>query len=466
MERLKKASDPTQVGSAAGKFAAGLHQRIVGQDVVATHSKLDLRGEGLTPIDTQIETTGTNLKAAGDPERQIQARPIGVCIIDENCSVPPDRRVWQEARALAAAGYRVSVICPKSREFSSSRETLEGIEIYRHPTWQAGTPLGYVIEYSWALLWEFFLALRVYARTRFRILHACNPPDTIFLIGSFLKLFGVRFVFDHHDLSPELVETKFGARGLLYRLGCLLELLTFRTADVSIATNESYREVAMSRGGMSPDCVFTVRGALDLSMVRQRDPKFELKEGKRHLVVYLGTMNPQEGVDGFLESVASIVVHHHRRDTLFVLIGVGSEVPRLKVLASKKGLDSVVKFTGYISDEALELYLSTADAAVAPDPFSPLNDKSTMNKIMHYMAYGLPIVLFDLTEGRRSAGDAALYARPNDQKDFAAQIMKLLDSEALRKELGNHGRTRVERSLNWHVEKQMLLRAYSRALQS
>jgi glycosyltransferase involved in cell wall biosynthesis len=401
-----------------------------------------------------------------DPGRQTQAPPVAVCIIDENATVPPDRRVWQEALALAEAGYRVSVICPKGQGFNSSRETIEGIEIYRHPTWEAATPFGYLIEYPWALLWEFFLALRVYARTRFRVLHACNPPDTIFLIGSFMKLFGVRFVFDHHDLSPEIVETRFGARSLLYRIGCLLERLTFRTADVSIATNESYREVALSRGGMSADRVFTVRGALDLRTVRRRDPQPDLKDGKRHLVVYLGTMNPQEGIDGFLEAVESIVLDHQRRDTLFVLIGPGSEVPRLKVLASKKGLDSVVKFTGYISDEELELYLSTADVAVAPDPFSPLNDKSTMNKIMHYMAYGLPIVLFDLTEGRRSALNAALYARPNDQKDFARQIMKLLDSEALRKELGNHGRTCVERSLNWHVEKQMLLRAYRRALQS
>jgi glycosyltransferase involved in cell wall biosynthesis len=367
---------------------------------------------------------------------------------------------------LAEAGYRVSVICPKCPGFRSSHETLEGIEIYRHPAWEASTPLGYIVEYPWALLCEFLLALRVYRSTRFRILHACNPPDTIFLIAWLLKPLGVRFIFDHHDLSPELIETKFGARGMLHRLGCLLERLTFRAADVSIATNESYREVALCRGGMSSDRVFIVRGALDLSRIRKREPKPELKEGKSHLVVYLGVMNPQEGIDLFLESVASIVQNHHRHDTLFVLIGSGSEIPRLKVLVSQKGLDSVVRFTGYISDEDLELYLSTADVAVAPDPSSPLNDKSTMNKIMHYMAYGLPLVQFDLTEGRRSAGEAALYARPNDPEDFAAQITKLLDSGVLRKELGNRGRVRVESNLNWHVERQMLLRAYSKALQT
>ena len=217
---------------------------------------------------------------------------------------------------------------------------------------------------------------------------------------------------------------------------------------------------------MSPDRVFTVRGALDLSKIHQRDPKPDLKAGKRYLVVYLGAMSAQEGIDGFLESVASIVENHNRRDTMFVLIGSGDHVPQLKALTSQKGLDSVVKFTGYISDEELELYLSTADVAVAPDPSNPLNDKSTMNKIMHYMAYGLPIVLFDLTEGRRLAGNAALYARPNNTEEFALQIMKLLDSESLRQELSESGRMRVEDNLNWHIEKQKLLLAYSAALRS
>jgi glycosyltransferase involved in cell wall biosynthesis len=394
------------------------------------------------------------------------AVPIGVCIIDENATVPPDRRVWQEARALTQAGYHVSVICPKCPGYTSSRETIEGIDIHRHPSWQAETPFGYLFEYSWALFWEFLLALKVYGRRRFRILHACNPPDTIFLIAWCLKPLGVRFIFDHHDLSPELIETKFGTRGLLYRVGCLLERLTFHAADVSIATNESYREVALSRGGMSSERVFTVRGALDLSKVRLRNPKPQLKNGKAHLVVYLGIMNAQEGIDLFLQSIESIVHLHQRRDTFFVLIGSGGEVPRLKVMVSQKGLDSVVKFTGYISDEDLEEYLSTADVAVAPDPYGPLNDKSTMNKIMHYMAYGLPIVQFDLTEGRRSAGDSSLYARPNDPEDFGAQITRLLNSEALRKELGARGRSRVENVLNWDVERQKLLRAYNKALQT
>ena len=406
-----------------------------------------------------------------------------VLIIVENLPVPFDRRVWQEARTLLEAGYRVSVICPKGRGFEQSRETCEGIEIYRHPVWEASGPLGYLLEYAWALAAEFYLALKVYARTRFRILHACNPPDTIFLIGLFFKLLGVRFIFDHHDLNPELFEAKFGKRGFFYRLVCLAERLTFRTADVSIATNESYREVALTRGGMPPERAFVVRSCPELNRIHRGPARPELKEGKSYLVVYLGVMGPQDGLDLLLEAIEHIVkrsdklrgsgqalqsetlsLSSPRDDTLFVLIGAGTELPRLQALAAAKGLESVVRFTGRIPDDELAAYLSTADVCVAPDPRNPMNDKSTMNKILEYMAYGRPVVLFDLTEGRRSAADAALYARPNDPVDFAEQILKLLDSESLRRQLGEIGHKRIQESLNWEMEKKALLAAYERAL--
>lgn len=390
--------------------------------------------------------------------------PPAVCIIVENLPVPLDRRVWQEARALREAGYRVSVICPKGSGFERSRETLEGIEIYRHGLGEASRPLGYLTEYSWALTAEFFLALRVYAKTRFRILHAANPPDTIFLIGLFFKLFGARFIFDHHDLNPELFEAKFGKRGFFYRLVSLAEHLTFRAASVSIATNESYREMAVRRGGMQPERVFIVRSCPDLQRIRIGPARPELKEGKSYLVVYLGVMGSQEGLDLLLESIEQIVKVQNRRDTQFVLIGSGTELPRLKTLVTEKGLEAVVKFTGRIPDHELAAYLGAADVCVAPDPKNPMNDKSTMNKILEYMAYARPVVLFDLTEGRRSAGDAALYARANDPKDFAAQILKLLDSESLRRELGARGRKRIEESLNWESEKPALLAAFQLAL--
>ena len=387
-----------------------------------------------------------------------------VCIIIENLPVPIDRRVWQEARTLRDAGYRVSIICPKGSGFQKSRETLEGIEIYRHWLWEASGPLGYLLEYSWALTAQFLLSLRVYARTHFRALQACNPPDTIFLIGIFFKLFGVRFIFDHHDLNPELYEAKFQRRGFGYKLVRWAERLTFRTADVSIATNESYREVAIVRGGMSRERTFVVRSCPDLTRIRMRPPQPELKEGRRHLVVYLGVMGHQDGLDLLLESIAFITKLRKCEDTLFVLIGAGPELPRLKVLASQKGLDALVKFTGRLPDEDVAAYFSNAAFGVAPDRATPMNDKSTMNKILEYMAYGLPVVLYDLTEGRRSAGDAALYARNDDPQDFAQKVLTLLDSESLRAELGARGRKRIEERLNWDNEKRALLEAYAAAL--
>ncbi len=389
-----------------------------------------------------------------------------VCILVENLPAPYDRRVWQEARALTENGYHVSIICPKALGLNASYERIDGIDIYRHPTWEASSSWQYFLEYSWAIAAQFFLALKVYRRTRFRVLQACNPPDVLFPIGAFFKLFGVRFVFDHHDVCPELFEAKFGKRGVLYWLVCFAERLTFRCANVSIATNESYRDLAVRRGRISPERVFIVRSCLDLRKVRKRSPDLALKHGKAHLVVYLGIMETQDGVDLLLQSIESLVHRHQRQDAFFVLIGSGTETARLRLLASQMGLDGSLIFTGRISDEALEMYLSTADIAVAPDPATPMNDMSTMNKILHYMSYGLPIVQYDLTEGRRSAESAALYARPNDPEDFATHITKLLDSEALRKELGECGRRRIAEKLNWEMEKDQLLLAYQTALQS
>jgi glycosyltransferase involved in cell wall biosynthesis len=391
-------------------------------------------------------------------------KKIGVCILIENLTVPVDRRMWQEACTLAEAGYRVSVVCPRGRGFEQPYEVREGIEIYRHGLWEASGPLGYFLEYVLALASEFLLALKAYRRTPFRIIHAANPPDTMFLIGLFFKLFGVRFIFDHHDLNPELFEAKFGRRGLLYRLVCLAERLTYRTATVSIATNESYREVALTRGGMSPDRAFTVRSCPDLEKIRVEPTRPELKNGRPLMVVYVGVMGPQDGLDLLLESIRCIVKDTGRDDVSFVLIGSGTETPALEAWAREKGIESFVTFTGRIPDAEMWAYLSSADFGVAPDPKNPMNDKSTMNKILEYMAFGLPVVLYDLTEGRRSAGDAALYAEPNDPRDFARQMMRLLDSEDLRRNLGTRARKRIEEGLNWDIEKRELLKAYETSL--
>jgi glycosyltransferase involved in cell wall biosynthesis/peptidoglycan/xylan/chitin deacetylase (PgdA/CDA1 family) len=386
-----------------------------------------------------------------------------ICIIVENLAVPADRRVWQEANALAEAGYAVSIICPKGRGYVRSRETLNGIEIYRHSSFNSVGLIGHTFEYGWAFAAEFLLALRVYARTKFRILQACNPPDTIFLIALFFKLFGVRFIFDHHDLVPELCRVRFARIPLLYRLACLAEWLTFRTADVTIATNEPFREIAAVRGGVPRDRSFVVRTCPDLAKLRFT-PRASLKEGRAHLVVYVGIMEPQDGVDLLLDSIDHLVNEKGRRDTLFALIGWGTEVPRLRARAAERGLEPWVRFTGPLYGDDLWAYLATADVAVAPDPFNELNDKLSMIKIFEYLAFGLPVVLYDLAEGRRSAGDAALYARNNDAVDFARRMEQLLESAALRREMGARGRSRTLAGLNWDAEKVKLLAAYEAAL--
>lgn len=387
------------------------------------------------------------------------SRP-GVCIIVENQPVPFDRRVWQEAQALHAAGYRVSIISPKGLGCEADEETLEGIEIYRHWTWGGGGVFGYLFEYAFALAVEFYLACKVYARSRFRILQACNPPDTLFLIGLAFKPMGVRFVFDHHDLSPELYEVKFGRRGLIYKLVCLAERLTFRAADLSIATNDSYRKVAIERGKMKPESVFVVQTGADLSEVSCGREKPELKRGKRYMVLFVGVMERQDGVRLLIESIEYLVKEKHREDTQFVLIGSGTELPALKKMATESGVDDFVEFTGMLPHEQVGPYIATADVGVSPDPLNPLNNKSTMIKTLEYMAYGRPIVMYDLEEGRRTAGGGALYARPNDAKDFANQIEKLLDSGQLRRDLGEFGRKRTEEELNWKVQSTRLVGAY------
>jgi glycosyltransferase involved in cell wall biosynthesis len=397
-----------------------------------------------------------------------RSEPTSVCIIVENLPVPLDRRVWCEARALRDAGYAVSVICPKGKKFyTASHEILDGIHIYRHRMWEASSILGHLLEYILALFAEFYLVLKVFTHTRFRVLQGCNPPDTIFLLGLALKPFGVRFIFDHHDLSPEVFEAKFGkSNGLLGALTRFAEKCSFKVANVSIATNESFKEVAVTRGGKRPERVFVVRNCPDLANLHRGPVRPEIKHGKPLLVVYVGFMGKQDGLDLLLQSIEYIVKNEKRQDTHFVLVGGGTMLPELRATVAKKELDTFVTFTGQVPHEEVVVYLSNADVGVAPDPKTPMNDNSTMIKIFEYMAFELPVVLFDLKEGRHVAGPAALYASPNDPIDFANQMTKLLDFSELRQQLGACGRKRIEESLNWESEKVTLLRAYSAVLET
>jgi glycosyltransferase involved in cell wall biosynthesis len=384
-----------------------------------------------------------------------------VLFLVENLPSPFDRRVWQEATALKSAGYVVSIICPTGKGYEKHFEEIDGIAIYRYDlAVEADGALGYAIEYGLALFWTFLLSWRVLFTRGFDAIHACNPPDLFFLIGGFFKLLGKKFVFDHHDINPELYEAKFGRRDFFWKLMVALERLTFRTANVSIATNESYRRIAIGRGGMDPDKVFVVRSGPSLERLKVVPPVRALKNGRRYLVGYVGVMGKQEGIDLLLCAIRQIVDLHGRHDIQFGLVGGGTSLGEMKALAKKLNIEDYVTFTGRVPDAELLAMLNTADVCVNPDIANEMNDKSTMNKIMEYMALGKPIVQFDLAEGRFSAQGASLYAKRNDPDDLAAKIIELVDDPQRRAEMGACGRSRVENELEWRYEQPKLLAAY------
>ena len=390
--------------------------------------------------------------------------PGEALVLVENLSVPFDRRVWQECTSLTSAGWSVTVICPRGKKRDSeSFARIDGVEIHRYALAAAtGGPAGYIREYGTALWRMRRLASRV-ASVRFpTVVHACNPPDLLLPAVGFLRQRGAAFVFDHHDLVPELYRSRFGRGGdLLYRLTLAAERRTFALADVVISTNESYRRVALERGGKHPDDVFVVRSAPDLSRFRPGRADASLRGDRTHLLAYLGVMGPQDGVDHALRALR--VLRDRRRDWRAVFVGEGDMLPRMRQLASELGLGGDVDFTGRLSDEDVVRILSTADVCLSPDPKNPLNDVSTMNKVVEYMAVARPIVSYDLIEARVSAGDAALYATPNDPAAFAACIGQLLDDPARRSLMGSAGRRRLELELSWERSEAQLLRAYARA---
>ncbi|HYE17405.1 MAG TPA: glycosyltransferase family 4 protein [Tepidisphaeraceae bacterium] len=392
-----------------------------------------------------------------------------ILILVENLPVPFDRRVWQEARALTAAGYRVSVICPMLKGYTAAYEELEGVRIYRHPlpAEDEQSAKGYFREYGAALWHQLRLAWRIYKTDKFHAIQACNPPDLLFLVAlPFLPL-GVRFMFDHHDINPELFEVKFGGRmsltkRLLYKAVCFAERLTFFfSRRASMATNQSYKQIAVERGRMDPDRVFVVRSAPDLARFKPAPPNpGRWKKGRKHLVGYLGTIGPQEGLQ-FLVEAARILKEKRGGDVGWVVVGDGPARADVEALARREGLDAAdITFTGRIDDATMIEAICSCDVCVNTDLATPMNDKSTMNKIIEYMALGRPIVQFELTEGRVSAGLASLYARPNDAGELADKVAELLDNPTLRRQMGEYGRRRVEEKLAWQYSVPVLLDAY------
>jgi glycosyltransferase involved in cell wall biosynthesis len=392
-------------------------------------------------------------------------RPRRVLIVVQNLPVPFDRRVWLEATTLARAGYRVSVICPKAKGFTRSFEVLEGVHIHRYrlPV-DAKGPLGFVAEFLWCFVRTAMKSFRVALAGRgFDVLHVCNPPETYWPLARFWQRLGKRFLFDHHDLSPEMYQAKFGTSGGPALAGLrYLERKTFQAADLVVTTNQSHRRVAVERGGKAPADVYVVRSGPDLERLSVHPPDPSWRKGRRHLLVYLGEICKQDGVDHLVRALRLVRDELGRDDVHCVLVGGGPHQPAIRAYASELGVAELCTFTGRVSDDELCRILSSADLGVDPDPKNDWSDRSTMNKIMEYMFFGLPIVAYDLTEHRVSAGPAALYAEPNREQALARGIVELLDDPARRRAMGQAGRERVRSVLAWEHSAPVLLAAYDR----
>jgi glycosyltransferase involved in cell wall biosynthesis len=390
-----------------------------------------------------------------------------VLILVQNLPVPFDRRVWQEAQALTSVGYEVHIVCPRSEAHRLRRELLDGIYIYRYrPGPEARRFLTYFAEYAIAIIAQLRLALAIRLRRRIDVVHICNPPDLLFLVALPLVASGARLIYDHHDATPELMLAK-GAEdnSHLVRIAKLFERFTYRFCRVSIETNNSFRNIALTRGKMSPEDVFIVRSAPRLNRFARAEPDNRWRRDRKHLVAYVGIMGLQDGLDYLVDAADIIINHWHRDDIHFILVGDGPERLRLQGRTRTLGMAEEVEFTGLISsDDKLGSILATADVCVSPDEVNPMNDISTMNKIMEYMALAKPIVQFDLREGRCSAGEASLYASRNDSLSLAEGITKLLDDVELRARMGELGQQRLITTLSWEQQIPALLQAYERAL--
>ncbi len=397
-------------------------------------------------------------------------RPARVLMVSENESVPTDRRVWGIATTLATAGCDVSIVCPQGhdrRHASAGRlafEVLDGVRIHRFALpFAAGGIGGYLREYSSALWRTWRTVARLTRETPFDVVHVCNPPDFMFLAVWPARRAGAQLIFDHHDLTPELFQARFGdGHRLLHRLTLMTERASLKAADVVLSTNESYRRIAHARGGRSAEDVFVVRNGPDTRRFHPTEADPSLKRGQPLLVGYVGVMAPQDGVNHALRALA--VVRERRQDWHAVFAGEGDARPALERLAEQLGLGDCVEFVGWLGDEAIRRLLCSCDVCLAPEPKTGLNDVSTMVKIAEYMAMSRPVVAYALQESRFTASDAALYAEPNEVESFAGRIGELLDDPDRRAAMGAVGRERVQQLLSWQCSEDELLRAYRHAL--
>ena len=386
-----------------------------------------------------------------------------ILMLVENLPVPADFRVWTEAATLRDQGFQVSVICPKgSTQYRESYVCIDNISIYRYQLPATGHKFAaYIAEYGVAVLMTFWLSLKVLFRQGFDVIHTANPPDIFFIIGLFYRVFGKKFVFDQHDLTPEMFQAKFQNRSKpLRKLLFLLERCSYRTSHIVIVTNQSFQQIATERGCCPANKIFVVRNGPDFKRLRLATPKPELKKERRYLLAYVGVMGKQDGVEYALFALHDLVHKRGRNDVSLILMGDGDHASVLHTLVHELLLDEYVNFTGWIESNDIISYLTVADVGLSPDPRNGLNEFCTMIKTMEYMATGKPVVAFDLAETRFSAGDAALYAMPNVVQDFADKIEILLDDEGLRLKMGAIGRNRIDEELSWEHNKKNLILAY------
>ncbi len=385
-----------------------------------------------------------------------------VLFIVENNPVPLDVRVWTEAMTVKEMGYDVTVICPQNEKAPLKYEKIDGIDIYRHfIPFEASGKFGFLVEYANALFWELFLSFRIYAKKPFQIIHGANPPDHIFIVVLFFKIFGVRYIFDHHDICPENFSAKFNKNRLFFKILLIMEKLSIKIANVVVSTNESYKMLAIERCNKNKEQVFVVRNGPDLSRIIIVDPNEKLKDGFDYLVAYVGVIGNQEGIDNLLNVVKYIVCERKIENIKFTIVGTGPDWKNMVKLSKKMMLDKYVTFTGYIPNKDLYEIFATADVCVNPEFRNNFTDNSTMIKIMEYMTFGNPVVQFETKEGAITAGEAAINVKNNDVSVFGDAVIDLLKNHEKRKKMGEFGKKRIHEELCWDKQKINLKRAYS-----
>lgn len=384
-----------------------------------------------------------------------------VLFILENAPVPIDKRVWQEALAVKEMGYNVSILSPKDKRAPKKYEMIEGIHIYRHPLpFEGENAIGYLLEYSIALFWQIILSFKIYFKDRFQVIHTANPPDHIFVVTMLFKLFGVKYIFDHHDASSELYMAKFNRKDLFYRMVRMIEKINFLIADVVISTNESYKKIAVQRGKKNNSQVFVVRNGIDLSRLNTTSNGKVRYDGFDYLVAYVGIIGKQEGIDHLLQVIEHIVFKKEIRNIKFIVMGSGTHLAAIQDLSKTMKVDRYIDFAGFVPYNELIGILSGVDVCVNPELKNPYSDISTMMKIMDYMVVGKPVVQFDLTENQFTAGDSALCVEENDIVAFADAVVDLIHDKKRRVQMGEVGKKRISEMLHWGIQKNNLIKAY------